>query len=301
MKKQLRKAMICTVAMMLVAVLTLTGVTYAWFSTSNEATVDGITMQVAAYEGGIYISKDPFPSNFDTSISIEADEIFQGQHNPASTAGYVGNDGKLQFFSGSLDSNTDKTLNEIISVSENGYFFEQDIYFDNSTGSKEITINLTGTTIIPTGGKRTDLAARIAIVTHGSIDTKAFEAQTGYPTAPAGKAAVQIFEPNDTIHIPAGHTEYKNNMPGKSAATDTETYQYFGLKGTGVNIDRFDVSNAQLEEVTTIKKAEEVKIKVPAESYLKITIYVWLEGQDADCQNNISGKPYTADIHFTLE
>ncbi|MBR0450322.1 MAG: hypothetical protein IIX30_05865, partial [Clostridia bacterium] len=82
MKKQLRKAMICTVAMMLVAVLTLTGVTYAWFSTSNEATVDGITMQVAAYEGGIYISKDPFPSNFDTSISIEEHEIFQGQHNP---------------------------------------------------------------------------------------------------------------------------------------------------------------------------------------------------------------------------
>ena len=300
MKKQIRKAMICTIAMMVAAIVSLTGVTYAWFSESNEATVDGISMKVAAYEGGIYISKDPFPSKFDTSISIEADEIFQGQHNPASTAGYVGNDGKLQFFSGSLDSPTDKTLNEIISVSENGYFFEQDIYFDNSTGSKEITINLTGTTIIPTDGKRTDLAARIAIVTHGSIDTIAFNAQTAYPTAPAGKGAVQIFEPNDTIHTPAGHTEYKNNMPGKSAASDTDTYKYFGLKAIGTDIDRF-TEGSQLEEVTTIKKAEDVKIKVPAESYLKITVYVWLEGQDADCQNNISGKPYTADIHFTLE
>ena len=302
MKKQIRRAMICSVAMMLVAIVTLTGVTYAWFSESNEATVDGITMKVAAYEGGIYISKDPFPSTFDNSISITSEEIFQGDHNPASTAGYVSG-GKLQFFSGSLDSPTDKTLNEIKAVSEDGYFFEQDVYFDNSTGSKNIKISLRGTEIKPTDGKRTDLAARIAIVTHGSISTAEFAAQSAYPTAPDGKSAVQIFEPNATTHTPAGHTEYKNNMPGQSAVSDTVAYKCLGLKEVSTTeVDRFTAGpGTKLEEVTTIKKAEEVIIEVPAESYLKITVYVWLEGQDADCQNNISGKPYTADIHFTLE
>lgn len=298
MKKQIRKAMICTVAMMVAAIVSLTGVTYAWFSESNEATVDGITMNVAAYEGGIYISKDPYPARFDTSISIAADEIFQGQHNPSSTAGYV-NSGKLQFFSGTLDGPTDKTLNEITAVSEDGYYFEQDVYFDNSTGSKDITINLAKTEIKPTDGKRTDLAARIAIVTHGSISMEQFAAQSPYPTAADGKGSVQIFEPNATVHTPAGHTEYKNNMPGQAAASDTVEYKYFGLKATGTDINRFE-AGTQLEEVLTIKKAEDVNIIVPAGQYLKITLYVWLEGQDADCQNNISGKPYTADIHFTL-
>ena len=297
MKKQIRRAMICSVAMMLVAIVTLTGVTYAWFSESNEATVDGISMKVAAYEGGIYISKDPYPKTFDNSISIPADEIFQGDHNPASTAGYLSG-GKLQFFSGSLDGPTDKTLNEITAVSENGYYFEQDIYFDNSTGSKEIKINLVGTEIIPTDGKRTDLAARIAIVTHGSITPTEFAQQKPYPTA-TDKSAVQIYEPNATVHTPAGHTEYKNNMPGQAAASDTVEYKYFGLKAIGTDVDRF-AAGTQLEEVTTKKNLQDVIIKVPAESYLKITLYVWLEGQDADCQNNISGKPYTADIHFTL-
>ena len=298
MKKQIRRAMLGTVAMMLMGVVSLTGVTYAWFSESNEANVDGISMQVTAYEGGIYISKDPYPAQFDNSISISPDEIFQGKHNPASTAGYL-NGGKLQFFSGSIDGPTDKTLNEIVSVSENGYYFEQDIYFDNSTGSKDITINLTGTTIIPTDGKRTDLAARIAVVTHGSITAADFAAQNPYPTA-ADKSAVQIFEPNATVHTPAGHTEYKNNMPGQAAASDTVEYKYFGLKAIGTDVDRF-TAGTQLEEVTTIKDASGVKIVVPEGRYLKTTIYVWLEGQDADCQNNISGKPYTADIHFTLE
>ena len=298
MKKQIRKAMICTIAMMVAAIVSLTGVTYAWFSESNEANVDGITMSVTAYEGGIYISKDPYPAQFDNSISISADDIFQGQHNPASTAGYL-NGGRLQFFSGSIDNPTDKTLNEIVSISENGYYFEQDIYFDNSTGSKDITINLNGTTIIPTDGKRTDLAARIAIVTHGSISMEQFAAQSPYPVA-SDKTAVQIFEPNATVHTPAGHTEYKNNMPGQAAVPDTVEFKYFGLKATGTDVDRF-TAGPQLEEVTTIKSASDVKIVVPEGQYLKTTIYVWLEGQDADCQNNISGKPYTADIWFTLE
>ena len=65
MKKQLRKAMICTVAMMLVAVLTLTGVTYAWFSENNEAYVNGLNMAVVKSSGGVYISTTPAnPSSF---------------------------------------------------------------------------------------------------------------------------------------------------------------------------------------------------------------------------------------------
>ena len=308
MKKQLRKAMICTVAMMLVAVLTLTGVTYAWFSESNAATVDGITMDVVSKEGGVYISKDPYPANFDISVAIEPEtDIFTGKHNPASTAGTLSG-GKLTFYNGTIGSPTDKTL-DIEAVSEEAYYFEQDIYFDNSTGGKDITVSLAGTEIAPDGGKRTDLAVRIAVVTHGSIGIEDFKNQTDYPVA-SSIDAVQIYEHRSTEHIPAGITEYQKNINPEKGQGDR--FKYYGLNGTGTDINRFgETAATQLVDMTTLThtdgtavlkySAGDVKITVPQGQYLKTTIYVWLEGQDADCQNNISGKPYTAAIKFTLE
>lgn len=294
MKKQIRKAMLCTIAMMVAAILTLTGVTYAWFSESDEALFDGITMDLVGVDGGVYISTMPYPEEFDTSITIPEGTI-TGDHNPASTAGILSG-GKLQFFTGTIEKPTDKTLN-ITSVSETGYYFEQDVYFDNSTGSKEITINLTGTEITPTDGKRTDLAVRIAVVTHGSITIQQFEDQVAYPTA-TESSAVQICEPNSTEHISKGITEYKNNIDPEAGSSSV--YKYFGIKAVGNDVDRFK-AGTNLVEMTTIKEYENVKIVVPAEQYLKTTIYVWLEGQDADCQNTISGKPYSVAINFALE
>ena len=308
MKKQIRKAMLCTIAMMVAAIVSLTGVTYAWFSESNEATVDGIKMDVISKDGGVYISKQPYPATFDTSVSIEESEIFQGKHNASSTAGLLNADGTMKFFNGTIESPTDKTLN-IESVSEDGNYFEQNIYFDNSTGGKDITISLAGTEILPTDGKRTDLAARIAIVVHGSITIDDFVAQKDYPVAkngtvdaPAmfkGYPVVQIYEPNATTHIPAGITEYQKNINPEKGQGDE--FIYYGLNNTGTDVNRFgEGSPSQLTLVNTVKKAEDVKFVVPMGEYLKITVYVWLEGQDADCQNNISGKPYEAAIKFTL-
>ena len=48
MKKTLRKAMLSTICMLIVAVMSLTGVTYAWFTMADNATVEGIEMNVIA-------------------------------------------------------------------------------------------------------------------------------------------------------------------------------------------------------------------------------------------------------------
>lgn len=314
MKKQLRRAMIGTVAMMLAAIVSLTGVTYAWFSEAKEASVDGITMDVIAVEGGVYISKSPYPESFDISVSIGKDEICQDEHNAVSTAGTLDESGKLTFYSGTLSSPTDTTLNITKVTAEDGNYFAQDIYFDNSTGGA-ITVTLDGTKITPdaTSAKRTDLVARIAVVTHGAITIADFEAQNPYPTA-KDINSVQIFEPNSTEHTPQGHTEYTNNI--NPEALSNAEFKYFGLDATGDDINRFS-AGTQLVDMTTLKHnattstgdgknvlkrdAADVEINIPAESYLKTTIYVWLEGQDADCQNNVSGAPYTAEIKFALK
>ena len=302
MQKQIRKAMLCTVAMMLVAVVTLTGVTYAWFSKSDQADVNGLTMEVISRDGGVYVSTMPY-KDFGTSITITPTGK---DYNPASTAGELDSTtGKLKFFNGYLDSPSDSTLN-IEAINDPGnYYVMQDVYFDNSTGSTPVVISLAGTEIVPTDvARNTQLAARIAIVTHGSITQAEFNEQKAYPTT-TDNANVQIYEYQAGTHTQQGINEYTKNI--NPSASSSDNFKYYAVNSVGKDINRFnDGSPDQLTEMSAEVKpnllktsADSVTIEVPAGCYLRTTLYVWLEGQDADCQNNISGKPYTAAIKFT--
>ena len=56
MKNNFRKAALSTICMLIVAVMSLTGVTYAWFTAGTTATVNGMQMQVSAADGGVQVS-----------------------------------------------------------------------------------------------------------------------------------------------------------------------------------------------------------------------------------------------------
>ena len=319
MKKQLRKAMICTVAMMLVAVLTLTGVTYAWFSESDVAEVSGLEFNVEQSEGGVYIStngKDP--NSFGTSIALSAGE---DEYKPVSTAGEYTTDNRLQFFTGTLEGPYDSTvkIDSVDPTEKTGLYIEQDIYFDNSTGASDIQIALSNgtdaTTIAPVGEgatKNIHYATRVAIVTRGSVLAKNLfpsdedlangVEQLDYSNEPV---SLQIYENNATTHVDTGIREYKNINPEASSGGK---YDYYGLKkatttdeNAAGGVSRFPSGdNANFKKMTTITDPTQVIITVPAYSYLKTTIYVWIEGQDADCQNEVSGQTFAANIKFCL-
>ena len=100
MKKQIRKAMICTIAMMVAAIVSLTGVTYAWFSQSDTSVVEGIELGIVAVDGGVYVSNDPKPSFWGYRVNLG---INKKDFEPASTTPSTLVNGKLQFFSGHVD------------------------------------------------------------------------------------------------------------------------------------------------------------------------------------------------------
>lgn len=299
MKKQIRRAMICTVAMMLIGVVSLTGVTYAWFSKSDEADVNGLEMEVVSRDGGVYVSTMPY-KDFGTSITINPPE--GAEYNPVSTAGQLDENGNLKFFEGFLSSPSDRTL-DIKAITDPGnYFIRQNVYFDNSTGSTPVRISLAGTEIIPKDAARnTHLAARVAIVTHGHITQEQFNVGAEYPTT-TNNANVQIYENNAGMHTQQGINEYTKFI--NPNASSSGTYNYFGVNSEGTDVDRFNdgkpLELTDMSETGIVKTSpDSVIIEVPAGCYLRTTLYVWLEGQDPDCQNNISGKPYTAAIKFT--
>ena len=300
MKKQIRRAMICTIAMMLVGVVSLTGVTYAWFSKSDEADVNGLTMEVVSRDGGVYVSTMPY-TDFGTSITITPPQ--DAVYNPASTAGQLDENGKLKFFNGYLDSPTDTTL-DIEAISDPGnYFIMQDVYFDNSTGSTPVRISLAGTEIIPTDAARnTHLAARVAIVTHGHITQEQFNVGADYPTT-RDNANVQIYENNSGTHTQQGINEYKKYV--NPNASNSDNFKYFAVNSVGEDVNRFNDGNpAQLTDMSTSPalktSADSVIIEVPAGCYLRTTLYVWLEGQDADCLNEISGGEFKFNVVFEV-
>lgn len=328
MKKQLRKAMICTVAMMLVAVLTLTGVTYAWFSENNEAYVNGLNMAVVKSSGGVYISTTPAnPSSFGSSVDITPGEgeIFSPvstSTQPITTEGDY--KGMFKFYEGALTGNNDTTLvtTEVKPEQRTGKYIFSFIYFDNSSSAEPLTVSLEGTEIKPTGAY-TNLATRVAIVNYGSITLEEYDNGAGeFPKTPSFKkdseekitgfadGVVQIFENDSATHTAQGENDYKKLYP--SETNFEQTFKYFavtrattvtenGEAGT-IGLNRFDTTEVNkggwLQEMTTKTNASDVKITVPAGCLHKIALYVWIEGQDADCQNNMSGDSFTASIVF---
>lgn len=333
MKKQIRKAMLCTVAMMLIAVVTLTGVTYAWFSESDEATVGGLDMNVIQTEGGVYISTDGYDrDSFTTSIAIDAGDY---DYNPVSTAGeyYTAEDvaadaaeaelnqtepklsdanvGYLKFFSGTLEAPKDTTLRiDPVWPGNVGTYIEQDVYFDNSTGATDVWVSLNGTTITPiakegaAGTKPIHLATRVAVVVRGSLTLEQHTAGNTYNATPQ---KIWIFENDATEHTTQGKLEYEKI--DKPNAINGKQFDCYGLKAATaldqdnnpIEVDRFSKSNTtNFKKMTTYSNPDAIKIKIPAGSYLMTTLYVWIEGQDADCQNDVSGQKFSANVKYTI-
>lgn len=333
MKKQLRKAMICTVAMMLVAVLTLTGVTYAWFSESKDANVNALNFNVLESKGGVYISTDGYtPTSFTNTLMLD---VGTDTYVPVSTAGefytateYLDGDGKprfadrLKFFTGKLSGPYDETvqIEPLLPTDKAAHYIEQDVYFDNTTGASDITISLAGTTITPVAkegvvSKDIHYATRVAVVTRGAITPKDL-----FPTEEEQKQpdfvrkdyddtpkSIQIFENNAGVHTVSGMREWKELPDYDSAATK---YTYYGLRAATTaeqnnlgGVNRFKSVNSNttnFKKMETISTDSEVLITVPAGHYLKTTIYIWIEGQDVDCQNDVSGQTFSANVKFTL-
>ena len=96
MKKQIRRAMICTIAMMLMGIVSLTGVTYAWFSKSETAIVGGMNLGIISKEGGVLMSAKPDPEEWGYRLNLDINE---SEYNPASmTPNNIKSDGNIQFY-----------------------------------------------------------------------------------------------------------------------------------------------------------------------------------------------------------
>lgn len=300
MKQNLRKkALVPAIAMVLASVIALTGVTYAWFTTGNTASVTGLDVNVQT-ANGIQISLDA--SKWKSVITADdlvdaigkatdyADRTIQipgAEIAPVSTAGDVAN-GKLQMFFGEYDKSGN--LRSVSEVEQNrtsgGNFVAFDLFF-KSTMDQTLTLKLgdaasfvKGTTAM--GGfdnVGTEKAVRVAFLDMGSAATAA------QARGLKDVKNVYIWEPNS-----------QTRADGVDA--DTGKLPYDGFKAEFESVPEDALSDDQVKAVTTFDADQDITNLTNGIS--KVRIYIWLEGQDVDCINNISFGDFTANLAFAV-
>ncbi len=266
MNKTLRKTMISTIAMLVVAIMSLTGVTYAWFTQAEFATVEGMSMTVEAAEGGLQISTDS-NSGFKNAVTINSDMT---GIKPVST---VNGD---NFFTVEFNPANGDEFKTIATDKTN--VWSQILYVKN-TGYSAITVDLEGTNFEDTNEDDTrdaSKAAKLAVFVYTTVPA---EEEGGQATET--KTLAFIFSPSD---------DYK----GVKAASDN----YFTISGDTTYLG--NVTNIQQKAVdcTFEVGASQVVGDVLQETVVKIEVVVWVEGQDADCVNQNANSGFNVNLQF---
>lgn len=326
-RKRKRKLFLSILMILFTGVVLSMG-TYAWFSANKTVTVAKIDVNVSS-SNGIQVSTDAI--NWKTVISNEdiigakADDKYpnavnqlpQGQNNlaPVSTVGDItSTNGFMSMFSGEIDS--DDTGNYILtakSVTEqngtSGDFIAFDLFFQVKA---ETTMYLTDQSNVIAGAQNTGIqnAARIAFLDEGTLDAGSTAGDI-QALKNATSSSVVIWEPNYDVHTASAVANASSNY-GIADLTQTgaERLDYNGVKAeipASANIPLASASTTYFSKVTPkiattasgiIPSAYEEAFTLKA-GITKMRIYMWLEGQDVDCENNASGGSLTFNLQFS--
>ena len=324
-----RKKRMFSVFLLVLSIVALTGGTYAWFTNNNAISNEDITIGVKP--GSVLkISTDATPDSWRETIKLEdiinADYTYgvtrynnyPNMYRPVSSAGYVNNNGFGEFFLGHISKKITggyKIASEAVTEQDGngGYLLSFDLYF--KTGSEQMlnldAKNSSVTYIQQTGDRNTtegiENSIRMAFIYQGSTsesssvhDIQALRGNTS--------STIKVWEPNDDIHnstaIAAAKEFYNLTI------SNGDVLSYEGVKAViPENLEiPLGVSNSTYFESLGTKLVKTHKInnqKVELfnihDGINKIRIYIWIEGQDVDCENEVSGTSFSIKLVFNSE
>ncbi len=317
MKQLRKKALLPALSMALASVIALSGVTYAWFTTSPTASVTGMDVNVKA-ANGIQISLDA--KTWKSTISSDdikdfingrAADVYPGAVNqfpdgyatgdnieimPVSSAGNVTN-GKLEMFYGEIDKDgkLTTTAEEEADRTNGGNFVAFDLFINNTAGKEQplkldkvgdLSVVSASTAFKGNDNAKAETAVRVAFIHLGSVAAGDFK---GAWNLQDGSSAV-IWEPNSEVH-PVGVVDANGEAPdGKEA--------YMGVKAEFEAKELTELGTSEVSAVETFDATKD--IITLGKGINKVRIYIWLEGQDVDCVNQISYGDFVANMSFSV-
>ena len=328
-RRNKRRLLLLLIALLFTMVL-FGSSTYAWFTANKTVKVSTLTVNVAA-QNGIQISTDGTSWK---SIIQETD--ITGAHSgsygtsvnqlpatmePVSTIGEIDSSGKMKMFYGTVGSNAggDYILTAVQSVEEEGTtgkFIAFDLFFkvDAATDIWLTTNSGVRTTDDTDTGIKN--ASRIAFVVLGNTSSgSSIETIQGLNNGTSSNK--YIWEPNYDVHTAAAVSHAHDTYNVTTTQTGGSQLAYSGVKADIASTDNVIVrqSSATAYSTTyddffgdvTISYATiagfstNQKIFSLQTGVTKVRIYMWIEGQDVDCENAASGGTITYDLQITTE
>ena len=318
-KEEKNKKLVFLIILLLLLIVLFTSVTYAWFSSNKRATIDTMDINVATV-AGIQVSVDGI--NWKNEVSkeeiINAYKTYPRATNQlpdtlagCSTDGGVSPDG-LNVYYGVIRKHdedyylTAEKQTEINCVGdeecEGKHYIAFDLFF-LVTSPQTLVITPQSSVLnrnaIDDGGQN---SARVGFVVLGNISDTA----SGVPAQNLKNATSSvIWEPNYDVHTKYG----VRNAASVYGITTTETggarLPYRGINqniyGLGVPINRTDsspyFSPVNPKVATTQTFVSDQQLITISKGITKMRIYLWLEGQDVDLENNAANGR----LQFNLE
>lgn len=232
--KKLFKGAVPTLALLLVAIMSLTSLTYAWFTAGNEATVDTVNVDVKDVEG-LLVSANGYNGTWGSTLTpIFASNCNTKKLQDVSCAAEL-NGGVLKFFKASYNAQYDaltKATDASLIDGEFASWYQFDVFIKNDSTLNK-TVNLKDTVIA--GSALSRAIARLAIVYQGTASATAVLNENTAPAIGGTPSLLGIIELNAKSHTQEGEAWLKNNnQPDAVAASATvepeENAKYMAIK-----------------------------------------------------------------------
>ena len=320
-QKKRRKRLQLLLLLILLTGLMLTVSTYAWFTANRIVSVNSLNVHVES-SGGIEISVDGL--NWKTIINQEelknAVDTYETSLNqfpesliPTSTVGAVSG-GFMTMYKGITESNDDgnyilttKVSNE--ALGSTGDYLAFDIFLKvDKAGPAYMTPN-SKVTFTGTGNAGVENAIRIAFLEEGTVPTGSAKG-TIQSLRGGTNGDLYIWEPNANAHSSTGianafslfgQTISANNAPLDYAGVSREITATQNItlgNATAANYPTY-FANVNTNYKTSVGFANNVQIFNFKAGITKYRVYIWLEGQDVDCENGSSSGDLEIQFQFT--
>lgn len=332
-KKQKKNDLRSSILLLLLLLLLLISATYAWFTANQVVTISTLDVHIEA-KNGLQISTDASTwKSIITNDDIKTG-AYSGHANqvptdmePVSTVGEIDSTtGYMKMYYGTVAADeNDKGANKLTATlegTEAAGAVGKYIAFDMFLRVDAVTqLQMTDASSVVMKAESTDKgikqASRVAFCVEGNKPAgTALTEITGLKGAVSfldGGSTVYIWEPNSNLHTAAASAHARDNYGIADLAIDgsASTVPYYGVKqpiSTGIKL--IDTNNGNdttnFAQITptyiTPVNTDTGKIAVTDVFTLqpgitKVRVYMWIEGQDVDCENTASGT----DISFNIQ
>lgn len=251
-KNMRKKALLSSVAMLLVAVVALSGATYAWFATNTTAKMNTISLETSKQSSLQIAEKTGNSDPADADYSAELVANWSQQLKPVSTVS-CGSFYEVTALTTETASGAAQKAGSVVAAADTDYLHKV-IFFkaDDAVSIRLTSLNVSaGTTSLAS-------AIRVAFVAGGNTTIYGIGAQNT-----KGIASVTTYT--------SGSATFQNFYDGEV---------------TGVTF-----ADANAIEAGASSPAF---LTLPANgAATQVDVYIWLEGNDSDCHNGISGGNLT--------